>query len=81
MGAKITTGKMAQDSKPTTLKEWRCHHCPLTNEEDMSLLFLEILLRLEPVSIAETCIFHQVIEAQIHCLLCLSESLSFQCSG
>ncbi len=35
MGAKTTTGKMAQDSKPTTLKEWRCHHCLLTSEEDM----------------------------------------------
>jgi hypothetical protein len=38
MGAKSnvsTTGKMAQDSKPMTLKEWKCHHCSLTNEEDM----------------------------------------------
>jgi hypothetical protein len=38
MGAKSnasTTGKMAQDSKPTTLKEWKCHHCSLRNEEDM----------------------------------------------
>jgi hypothetical protein len=40
MGAKSnasTTGKMAQDSKPTTLKEWKCPHCSLTNEEDMSI--------------------------------------------
>jgi hypothetical protein len=38
MGAKSnasTTGKTAQDSKPTTLKEWKCPHCSLTNEEDM----------------------------------------------
>ncbi len=38
MGAKCnasTAGKMAQDSKPTTLKEWKHPHCSLTNEEDM----------------------------------------------
>jgi hypothetical protein len=38
MGAKCnasTTGKAAQDLKPTTLKEWKCPHCSLTNEEDM----------------------------------------------
>jgi hypothetical protein len=40
MGAKInasTTGKTAQDSKSTTLKEWKCHHCSLANEEDMPI--------------------------------------------
>jgi hypothetical protein len=40
MGAKSnasTTGKTAQDSKPMTLKEWKCPHCSLTNEEDMSI--------------------------------------------
>jgi hypothetical protein len=40
MGAKSsasTTGKTAQDSKPTTLKEWKCPHCSLANEEDMSI--------------------------------------------
>jgi hypothetical protein len=40
MGAKSnasTTGKMAQDSKPTTFLEWKCLHCSLTNEEDMSI--------------------------------------------
>jgi hypothetical protein len=31
-----TTGKTAQDSKPTTLKEWKWPYCSLTNEEDMS---------------------------------------------
>jgi hypothetical protein len=38
MGAKInvsTTGKMAQDSKLMTFKEWKRSHCSLTNEEDM----------------------------------------------
>jgi hypothetical protein len=38
MGAKSnasTTGKMAQNSKPMTLKEWKCPNCSLTNEEDM----------------------------------------------
>jgi hypothetical protein len=40
MGAKSyvsTTGKMAQDSKPTTFLEWKCPHCSLTNEEDMMI--------------------------------------------
>jgi hypothetical protein len=40
MGAKTdasTTGKMAQDSKPMTLKEWKCPRCSLTNEKDMSI--------------------------------------------
>jgi hypothetical protein len=40
MGAKSnasTTGKTAQDSKLMTLKEWKCPHCSLTNEEDMSI--------------------------------------------
>jgi hypothetical protein len=39
MGAKsnvYTTGKTAQDSKPTTSLEWKCPHCSYTNEEDMS---------------------------------------------
>ncbi len=39
MGAKSngsTTGKKAQDSKPTTGLEWKCPHCFYTNEEDMS---------------------------------------------
>jgi hypothetical protein len=31
-----TTGKTAQDSKPTTGLEWKCPHCSCTNEEDMS---------------------------------------------
>jgi hypothetical protein len=38
MGAKSntsTTGKMAQDSKPTTGLEWKCPNCSYTNEEDM----------------------------------------------
>jgi hypothetical protein len=38
MGAKSnasTTGKTAQDSKPTTNLEWKCPHCSYTNEEDM----------------------------------------------
>ena len=40
MGAKsnaYTTGKTAQDSKPTTLKEWTCPHCSHSNEDDMSI--------------------------------------------
>jgi hypothetical protein len=40
MGAKSnasTTGKMAQDSNPMPLKEWKCPHCSLTIEEDMSI--------------------------------------------
>ena len=40
MGAKSnasTTGKTAQDSKPTTVFEWKCPHCSYTNEEDMSI--------------------------------------------
>ena len=39
MGAKSnasTIGKMAQDSKPTTVFEWKCPHCSYTNDEDMS---------------------------------------------
>jgi hypothetical protein len=39
MGAKrnaSTTGKTAQDSKPTTGLEWKCPHCSYLNEEDMS---------------------------------------------
>jgi hypothetical protein len=39
MGAKSnvsSTGKMAQDSKPTTGLEWKCSHCSYTNEENMS---------------------------------------------
>ena len=38
MGAKSnasTTGKTAQDSKPTTFLEWKFPHCSFTNEEDM----------------------------------------------
>jgi hypothetical protein len=38
MGAKSnasTTGKRAQDSKPTTGLEWKYAHCSYTNEEDM----------------------------------------------
>ncbi len=38
MGAKCnasTTGKTAQDSKPTIGLEWKCPHCSYTNEEDM----------------------------------------------
>jgi hypothetical protein len=35
----------------------------------------------QSVSIAEMCIFHQVIETQTHCLLCSIESLLFKCSG
>jgi hypothetical protein len=31
-----TTGKMAQDLKPTTGLEWKCPYCSYTNEEDMS---------------------------------------------
>ncbi len=31
-----TTGKTAQDSKPTTVLEWKCTHCSYTNEEDIS---------------------------------------------
>ncbi len=58
MGAKgnaSTTGKTAQDSKPMPLLEWKCPHCSFTNEEDMSIAFLEVPLWLdEPVSIAET---------------------------
>jgi hypothetical protein len=40
MGAKShasTTGKMAQDSKPTAFLEWKCPYCSFTNAEDMSI--------------------------------------------
>ncbi len=40
MGAKSNaspTGKTAQDSKPASFLEWKCPHCSLTNEEDMSI--------------------------------------------
>ncbi len=30
-----TTGKTTQDSKPTTIFEWKCPHCSYTNDEDM----------------------------------------------
>jgi hypothetical protein len=39
MGAKSnssTTGKTAQDSKPTTVFEWKYPHCSYTNSEDIS---------------------------------------------
>ena len=39
MGSKCngsTTGKMAQESKPMTVFEWKCLHCSYTNDEDMS---------------------------------------------
>jgi hypothetical protein len=39
MGAKTndsTTGKTAQDSKPTTDLEWKYPHCSYTHEENMS---------------------------------------------
>ena len=44
MGSKCnasTTGKTAQDSKPTTGLEWNCPHCCYTNEEDMSRAVFE----------------------------------------
>jgi hypothetical protein len=31
-----TTDKIAQDSKPTTVFEWKCPHCSYTNSEDIS---------------------------------------------
>ncbi len=31
-----TTGKTAQDSKPTTVFEWKYPHCSNTNSENMS---------------------------------------------
>jgi hypothetical protein len=34
-GNASTTGKTAQDSKPTPFLEWKCPHCSFTNEEDM----------------------------------------------
>ncbi len=40
MGAKSnasTTGKTAQDSKPTMAFEWKCSHCSYINSEDMSM--------------------------------------------
>jgi hypothetical protein len=55
MGAKSnasTTGKTAQDSKPTTLKEWKCHHCFLTNEEDMSIAVFR-----DTTEARQTCIY------------------------
>ncbi len=39
MGSKCngsTTGKTAQDSKPTTVFKWKCCNCSYTNDEDMS---------------------------------------------
>jgi hypothetical protein len=39
MGSKrnvSTTGKMAQDSKPMTVFEWKYSHCSYANDEDMS---------------------------------------------
>ena len=39
MGAKSnasTIGKTAQDSKPTTIFEWKRPHCSYTTDEDMS---------------------------------------------
>jgi hypothetical protein len=35
-----TAGKTAQDSKPMTLKKWKCPHYSLTNKEDMSIAVL-----------------------------------------
>ncbi len=55
MGAKSnasTTGKTAQDSKPTTLKEWKCPYCSLTNEEDMSMAVFG-----DTVEARQTCIY------------------------
>jgi hypothetical protein len=61
-----TTGKIAQDSKPTTFLEWKCPHFSFTNEENMLIDVFEIPLRLDkPVYFAETCVFHQVIETHL----------------
>jgi hypothetical protein len=45
MGAKSnasTISEMAQDSKPTTIFEWKCPHCSYTNSEDMSRAAFEV---------------------------------------
>jgi hypothetical protein len=55
MGAKSnasTTGKMAQDSKPTTFLEWKYPHCSFTNEEDMSIAAFG-----DTAEARQTCIF------------------------
>jgi hypothetical protein len=55
MGAKnnaSTTGKTAQDSKPTTLKEWKCPRCSLTNEEDMLIAIFR-----DAAEARQTCIY------------------------
>ncbi len=57
---------MAQDSKPTTLKEWKCPHFSFTNEKDMLIaVFGDTAEARQTCIFAETCVFHQVIETHL----------------
>ena len=47
-----TTGTMAQESNPTPFLEWKCPHCSLTNEEDMSIAVFG-----DTVEARRTCIY------------------------
>ncbi len=69
MGAKSnasTTGKAAQDSKPTNFFNGNVPIAPIPTQMIRQGLFLEIPLRLdEPVSCAITCMFYQVMETHL----------------
>ena len=66
MGAKSnasTTGKTAQDSKPTTVLNGNVPIAPIPTQRICQGRFLKIPLRVDkPVSCAITCVFHQVME-------------------
>jgi hypothetical protein len=69
MGAKSnasTTGKTVQDSKPTSFLGWKCPHCSLTNEEDITIdVFGDTAVAKKTCIYVETCIFHQVMETHL----------------
>ncbi len=62
-----TTGKTAQDSKPTMVFESKCPHCFYTNDEDMlRAVYGDTSEARQPVSCAiTTCMFHQVMETHL----------------
>jgi hypothetical protein len=68
MGAKSnasTTGKTAQDSKPTTGLEWKCPHCFYTNDEDMPRAVFGDTNEARRCIMCCNCIFHQAMETHL----------------
>jgi hypothetical protein len=69
MGSKLnasTTGKAAQDSKPTTGLEWKCTHRSYTNKEEMlRAVFGDTAEASQTCIMCLTCVFHQVMETHL----------------